>query len=278
MTDGKKNDLFTLFFKMIIVGALALISQGCASVGENAALMNARAAYEKAKADPVVTANAQVPLYEAGQALNKAEKAENEPEMTHLAYLAEKRTAIAVATAQEKVSLDERENLAAEKDRLLLEQKKRQLTTARGEAEAASTQVKELEQELAELKAKRTDRGYVVTLGDILFATNKANLMPGAQRTIDQVATFLNKHPEMRAIVEGHTDSTGSAEYNLTLSKARAESVRSAIMMRGINPQQISAEGRGELIPVASNANVAGRQQNRRVEILFVSDKQLPVR
>ena len=109
-------------------------------------------------------------------------------------------------------------------------------------------QAKELEQELAELKAKKTDRGFVLTLGDVLFATAKADLMPGAQRTIDQLAAFLNKYPTRKVVVEGHTDSRGSEAYNMTLSQHRAESVRSAIMARGISPDRITAKGlRGAL-------------------------------
>ena len=134
-------------------------------------------------------------------------------------------------------------------------------------------QARELEQELSELKAKKTDRGFVLTLGDVLFATGKADLMPGAQRTIDQLAAFLNKYPNKNVNVEGHTDSVGSEAYNMTLSQHRAESVRSAIMARGISPDRITAKGFGELYPVASNDNPAGRQQNRRVEILIHSNE-----
>ena len=278
MRHGKKSNRLTLYSKMILLGAvLALFACGCAGPKENIVLNNAKAAYEKAKGDPTVAANASVPLYEAGQTLKSAEMATSDAETNHLAYMAEKQTAIAVTTAEQKLAEAERQKLAKDKDQILLEQRERQARNARGEAEdsqkqaeAAEAQAKRLEQELAELKAKKTDRGFVLTLGDVLFVTGKADLMSGAQRTIDQLAGFLNKYPTKKVSVEGHTDSVGSEDYNFALSQRRADSVRSAIMARGISSDRISAKGLGELYPVASNDTPAGRQQNRRVEILIL--------
>ena len=295
MAHGKKSNRFTFCIKMIILtAALPLFAFGCAGPRENIALNNAREVYEKAKTNPNVEANAPVALYEAGKTLKNAEMASSDVETNHLAYLAEKQTAIAVTTAQQKLAEAERQNLAKDKDQILLEQRERQARKARADAgdaqklaearkleaekattkaEAAMAQARELEQELSELKAKKTDRGFVLTLGDVLFATGKADLMPGAQRTIDQLAAFLNKYPNKNVSVEGHTDSVGSEAYNMTLSQHRAESVRSAIMARGISPDRITAKGFGELYPVASNDTPAGRQQNRRVEILIHSNE-----
>lgn len=271
---------------IILSAALALFAFGCAKTPvENIALEDARDAYQKAKADPNVEANAAVPLYEAGKTLKNAEIASNETQVSHLAYMAEKQTAVAVAIAEKKLAEAERRRLAEETDRILLEQREQQTRKAQGEtrnaqqlaearrlqAQAAMAQASVLEQELADLKAKKTDRGFVLTLGDVLFATGKADLMPGGQRAIDQLAGFLNKYPTRRVSVEGHTDSRGSSEYNETLSQQRAESVRSAIMARGISSDRITAKGLGELYPVASNDTPAGRQQNRRVEILIQS-------
>jgi outer membrane protein OmpA-like peptidoglycan-associated protein len=126
-----------------------------------------------------------------------------------------------------------------------------------------------LEQELADLKAKKTDRGIVLTLGDVLFDTGKATLKPGAQHTIDRLAAALKEDPSRKVVIEGHTDSTGSAEFNQILSQHRAEAVQGALLMRGVDPSQITAIGRGASQPVASNDNPAGRQQNRRVEMIF---------
>ena len=279
MTRWKKSNYLIYYSKMIILGsALALCVFGCAAPGENIALKNAKEAYANAKGDPNVEANASVPLYEAGRTLKKAEMAMNDAEKNHLAYLAEKQTAIAVVSAEQKLAEAEHRKLAKEKDQILLAQREQQVRSARGEAEnakqraeAAMAQAKKLEQELSELKAKKTDRGFVLTLGDVLFATGKADLLPGVQRTIDQLTAVLNKHPDQKVSVEGHTDSVGSDNYNLALSQRRAESVRRAIMARGIDSDRITARGLGEIYPVASNDTPAGRQQNRRVEILINS-------
>lgn len=279
MIHGKKSNRLTFYSKIIILSAiLGLVASGCAAPRKNIALKQAREAYDIAKEDPNVVANASVPLYEAGRTLKNAEMATSEDETNHLAYMAEKQTAIAVVTANQKLAEAERQKLAKEKDQIVLEQKERQARKARGEAEdyqkraeTALAQTKKLEQELSALKAEKTDRGYVLTLGDVLFATGKAELMSGAQRTINQLADFLNKYPTKNVSVEGHTDSVGNEDYNLMLSQRRAESVRFAIMARGISSDRITAKGLGELYPVASNDTPAGRQQNRRVEILIIS-------
>ena len=123
--------------------------------------------------------------------------------------------------------------------------------------------------ELETLQAKQTDRGMVLTLGDVLFATGQANLQPGAMRVVDQLGTFMGKYPDARITVEGHTDSMGSDSYNLDLSQRRADAVRAAVTSRGVDGTRIIARGLGESLPVASNDHAAGRQQNRRVEIIF---------
>ncbi len=259
MTHENKNKWITYCSNTFFISVLALLIYGCAGPSENVALMNARDTYMQAKADPNVAANAAVPLYEAEKLISQAEHAESDVEMTHLAYMADKQTAIAVALADQKAAEIERRKIAGDTNKILLRQKD-QKTAA-------------LEQELAALKAKKTDRGYVLTLGNVLFQTGKADLMPGAQRTIDQLAAFLKNHPEKKISVEGHTDNTGSASYNMMLSQSRAESVASAIMARGISPDRISTKGFGETYPIASNDTTSGRQQNRRVEIVFLSNE-----
>jgi outer membrane protein OmpA-like peptidoglycan-associated protein len=285
MKQQHKSNWLRQLNLIILSAALALFVFGCAKPMDNIALKNAREAYQKAKEDPNVEANAAVPLYEAGKILKNAEIATSQVQTSHLAYMAEKQTAIAVAIAEQKLAEVERQRLAKDTDKILLRQREQQTRNAqeeaknaqqlaearRLEAEAAMAQADVLAKELSDLKAKKTDRGFVLTLGDVLFATGKADLMPGAQRTIDQLAAFLNKYPTKTVSVEGHTDSIGSEEYNLMLSQNRSLSVRSAIMARGINSDRIISKGLGELYPVASNDTSAGRQQNRRVEILIQS-------
>ena len=101
-----------------------------------------------------------------------------------------------------------------------------------------------------------------------------ADLKAGSQRTIEQIATFLNEHPERRVQVEGFTDAQGANDYNLELSQRRADAVAMAIIQRGVDAQRVRALGYGEEFPVASNANAGSRQLNRRVEIVVANDAQ----
>lgn len=141
------------------------------------------------------------------------------------------------------------------------------------QAEEAQRRAEMLEQELKDLRAKRTDRGVVVTLGDVLFDTAQSTLKPGAFATIDRLATVLKQDPERKVLIEGHTDSVGTEEYNQSLSERRAAAVQAALFERGVAGAQISTVGRGESVPVASNGNAGGRQQNRRVELVFQDDR-----
>jgi outer membrane protein OmpA-like peptidoglycan-associated protein len=126
-----------------------------------------------------------------------------------------------------------------------------------------------LETELADLQAEQTARGIVVTLGnEVLFATDSDELKSGAQRSLDQLADFLQEHPERALLIEGHTDSRGTAAHNADLSERRAESVARALVERGIAAERLRPVGLGEGYPVASNDTDAGRQQNRRVEVV----------
>ncbi|MDT8450336.1 MAG: OmpA family protein, partial [Wenzhouxiangellaceae bacterium] len=124
------------------------------------------------------------------------------------------------------------------------------------------------------LEAEITDRGLVLTLGDLLFATDRANLEPGADRHLDRLVGFLERYPERRVEIEGHTDNVGAGEYNLGLSQRRAESVLNYLTRRGIDSNRLSALGFGQERPIASNLTAAGRQQNRRVEIIIENPPQ----
>lgn len=152
------------------------------------------------------------------------------------------------------------------------EARARQAQLARSQAEEATDRAKSLEEELAALKAKPTDRGLVLTLGDVLFDTGQATLKPGAYATIDRLASALKESPDRKVTIEGHTDSVGTDEYNQSLSQRRATAVQTALLERGVGTDQITAMGKGESFPVASNDNAAGRQQNRRVELIFAQD------
>src|SRR5262249_47991640 len=144
-----------------------------------------------------------------------------------------------------------------------------QAEQARAQAAAAQQQAASAQQQLADLQAKQTDRGVVVTLGDVLFDTGQATLKPGADLAINRLANFLSSNSQTRVLIEGHTDSRGSAAYNQELSDRRAAAVATALESRGIPGDRVQTAGRGKDFPVASNDTPEGRQRNRRVEIVF---------
>lgn len=175
---------------------------------------------------------------------------------------------ILAAQAQEEI-----EKGQAERQSVLVEAREAEARRKSQQAQVAEQRASALEQELADLKAKKTDRGMVLTLGDVLFDTGMATLKPGAYTTVDRLATVLKEAPDRKVMIEGHTDSVGSDEYNQGLSERRAAAVQTALLERGVTANQITALGKGKSYPVASNDNAAGRQQNRRVEMIFTDNQ-----
>jgi outer membrane protein OmpA-like peptidoglycan-associated protein len=112
----------------------------------------------------------------------------------------------------------------------------------------------------------------IVNLSDVLFDTGSANLKPGAREKLARVSGILLSHPDLHIEVEGHTDSVGSDDYNQRLSERRAESVRAYLLQQNIPPQEVATAGFGEARPVATNGTAAGRQQNRRVELVVTGE------
>jgi outer membrane protein OmpA-like peptidoglycan-associated protein len=227
---------------------VAALLAGCAS-GPDPEVERARAALQAVQADPVVVEHAPIALREAEQAFTRVEQAHqgdaDDEEVDHLAYLAEQQAAIAQAVA--------------------IEQRDQQQIATLGQR---------MEEELRELRAQRTERGTVVTLGDVLFDVNRATINPGAQGDLLRLAAFLRENPGRRALIEGHTDSQGDSQYNLELSQSRADSVRTFLILNGVSPDQIMARGYGETRPVTSNDTDVGRQQNRRVEVVILDEGQ----
>jgi outer membrane protein OmpA-like peptidoglycan-associated protein len=133
----------------------------------------------------------------------------------------------------------------------------------------AARQATELQRQIAVLEAEATDRGWVLTLGDVLFTTGSAELQAGASTRLDKLVSFLNQYPERNVLIEGHTDNVGDADYNQGLSQQRAESVQSYLTRKGIEPRRLTASGMGLRNPITGNDSAAGRQQNRRVEIII---------
>lgn len=143
---------------------------------------------------------------------------------------------------------------------------------ARQQAQDAEGRARVLEAQLRELEAKKTDRGMVITLGDVLFDTNEAQLKTGGMRNVQKLADFFKQHPKRKLMIEGFTDSTGSNSANQDLSERRASSVQTALLDMGIGRERMTSRGYGESHPAAGNDTAAGRQLNRRVEVI-VSDE-----
>lgn len=146
-------------------------------------------------------------------------------------------------------------------------------TQKEAELEAINAKLKQMETELNELNAKKTERGMVITLGDVLFDTNKSQLKAGGIRSLEKLAAFFKEYPERKALIEGFTDSTGNDDYNQQLSEQRANAVRTALVEMGIGAERLSTRGYGENFPVAGNDTAVGRQMNRRVEIVLSDDQ-----
>ncbi|HLD66234.1 MAG TPA: OmpA family protein, partial [Pseudomonas sp.] len=140
---------------------------------------------------------------------------------------------------------------------------------AKARLEARDAQIRKLQEDL---QAKQTDRGTLVTLGDVLFDLGRAELKPGGLLKVQSLADFLQQNPERQVIIEGHTDSSGSASYNQRLSERRANAVRLALIKMGVSPERIVTQGYGKNYPVADNGTAAGRALNRRVEVTISND------
>ena len=122
------------------------------------------------------------------------------------------------------------------------------------------------------LATRDTARGLIVNMSDVLFDFNKYTLRPGAREKLAKIAGIVLAHPGLKLEVDGYTDSVGTDEYNLKLSQQRADSVRAYLIEQGINPDNVNSKGFGKANPVVSNDTAAGRQQNRRVEMVVSGD------
>lgn len=246
-----------------LIIATSAILAGCSSQPpKNETLEEARNSYSVAQSDPRVINMAALEFKQAGDALNRADTEWQEhpksEKVNHLAYLAKQKVAIAQETANLKAAEQDMQKLDAERSKVRLEAR-----TA--EADMAIQRARQLEQEL---KAKSSDRGMVITLGDVLFDTGKSQLKSGGLRTMQKLADFLKQNPERKVMIEGFTDSTGGDDLNQALSERRADAVRVALIDQGISSDRVRTRGYGKAFPIAGNETAAGRQLNRRVEIV----------
>ncbi len=231
-------------------------------------LASARQSFQKLQHNPDVARKAPLALVQAEKIYRLSNTAKSEAEANHFAYLLQRETEVTQEHVRNSNLKERIHALEVEKQKALLDARERELLLLKKQMAQAKEQLKALQ----ELNAKETRRGLVLTLGDVLFASGKASLLPGAQRSIDKLAQFLEENPERKVLIEGHTDNIGSSTYNLDLSLRRAEAVKDALVEKGIAPERILAKGYGEAYPVASNADAAGRQRNRRVEIVILKE------
>jgi outer membrane protein OmpA-like peptidoglycan-associated protein len=291
--------------------ALCLVLGGLAACGtstvENAMLQQARASFAAAQGDPQVVARAPDELNQARLAMESAEEAwrnrRGVEHVEHQSYLTIQRVVIAQQTATASLAQDVITSASSERERMQLNartaeaeaaQRALQMTQqqrAAAETAAADAQrrlaetrqqsqviaqentqrINELEAELRELNAQPSDRGMVVVMGDVLFETGQATLLPGVANNIARLAEFFKRNPEQRAVIEGYTDNVGTPSSNYALSQRRADAVRDALIRQGVPSSQLSTRAFGPDNPVASNGTPTGRQMNRRVEIVFTA-------
>jgi len=223
--------------------------------------------------------DAEIALHDAEQALKEAETIRDSHDMQYMAYLAQQLAGAANRIAERKLSRMEQEAMLDKQVEFLINLRELEDETLETEIEVKSMELemarqqnRELQDHLVEMQSRHTEKGLVLSFGDIFFNIDKAELSPDTLHNLDKVAEFLRYNPQRKALVECHTDNSGAESYNLKLSQQRANFVRHALIERGVSPDQIIAEGRGENLPIASNDTPIGRQQNRRVEITISNE------
>jgi len=292
---------------LALLAAAALAA--CSTIpADNVMLTQARNDYRGLQGDPLTQRLAPAELKQAGDALALADAAQARHDdvarVDQLAYLARQRVALAREAGKRKSAEAAVAEAGAERDQLRLTARtseadaaarsaavanrqaaaatlgaadsqrqaaasQQQAATSQQQASDADRRSAALELQLRELNAKKTDRGMVITMGDVLFDTGRAQLKPGSMRNVERLSAFLKEHPQRKAMIEGYTDSTGSEITNIALSGRRADAVRDALLGMGVTQGQLASQGYGESHPVAGNETSGGRQMNRRVEIVL---------
>jgi outer membrane protein OmpA-like peptidoglycan-associated protein len=274
----------------IISVVAAFVITSCATTPKMApGAAEVRTKLTELKSNPQLADQAPVEIREAEAAVLTAEQpvGTDAALSEHRVYMADRKVEIAMANASTRYAEGQRAVLSQKRDDVRLDARTREADQAQrraaesesaseaasaaavvAAADAASNEA-ELQRQIDLLEAEATDRGLVLTLGDVLFATGRSDLKPGRNNTLDKLVVFLNEYPDRNAAIEGHTDDVGSLEMNQVLSQQRADSVKSYIVQQGIQSGRLVASGMGETQPIADNQSASGRQQNRRVEVII---------
>ena len=286
---------FQSFRKTLLALSLATVFlAGCASGPKSPdGAANVRQQLTALQAEQQLSILAPLAIKEAEQAVTVAEQPEKDLALAkHRVIMAERKVALARSQARTRQLELQRAELSQRRDEVQLSARTREANMARSDADRARSQADiarddarlarqradaadvtsaDLRTQIAELNAKPTDRGLVVTLGDLLFDTGQFSLRRGSNAHLDKLAQFLNSNAERTAMIEGHTDDVGADSANMLLSQRRADTVKAFLVAQGIASRRLEAAGKGEVLPIASNNSVAGRQQNRRVEVIIAN-------
>jgi outer membrane protein OmpA-like peptidoglycan-associated protein len=292
------------FLKPAVLASAILLAACSTTPTVTPTLDQARADFVAANNNPQVQSYAPLEFKQASDALDRANvaaaKKESLDDIDRLAYVAKQKIATAQEVARAKAAeaniadaSRQRTEISLEARTAEAERAKREAAEAQAAAAAAQQQAAVAQQQaavaqdqtrmmaertaklealLVELHATKTERGMVVTIGDVLFATNEANLTPNGMSTLRKLADVMAQNPERTVLVEGFTDSTGSSNYNMDLSQRRANAVATALSGMGVPRERIAMKAYGEAFPVAANDTASNRRLNRRVEIVLSND------
>jgi outer membrane protein OmpA-like peptidoglycan-associated protein len=299
------------FLKSAVFASVVLLAACSTTPTTTSMLDQARADFVAANNNPAISSYAPLEFKQASDALDQANTAaarrEDLATIDRLAYLAKQRIATAHEVARTKAAEADVANAGRQRDQVRLEARtaeanraRRDATSAQAEAAAAQQQAASAQQQaasaqqqamdaqeqtrqmqartaqleviLVELQAKKTDRGMVITIGDVLFGTNQAELTAGGMSTLRKLADVMAQNPGRTVLVEGFTDSTGSSAHNQELSQRRANTVAMALSSMGVPRERVAMRAYGEAFPVAANDSATNRQLNRRVEIVLSNE------
>src|SRR5581483_9425628 len=253
------------------IGGAGLLLAACAVDAVNdPGASRARAALTELESNSSLASRAPLAIHDAETAVQEAEQPQTDATVAaHLVYIADRRVQTARAQAQTKLDEDQRQALSDQNGKIQLDARTREADAAKAKNGDLQAQTDAAKLKNDALQAKPTDRGMVLTLGDVLFSSGRSDLKPGGVANLDRLASFLGQAPDRNVRIEGHTDDRGSQSMNQALSQKRAEAVALYVSGHGVASGRITSVGEGYNSPVADNATEAGRQANRRVEVII---------